>query len=238
MRRTESGRISMWATSGRFTRSAWFLAHNWENDDDYTATVADQDLVGNGVGSNVASLARGGEIIKETACDSGNPGCHFPDYPGTVFWRFGLLFLRDMPVTDEGAELTIDQLTDPTKPDDYDWTASTHTQRTRFDHARANLFHYTLNAHARGTPKSLPCLVDGEPAPYDGEEGQACGTVDPNLTANPDFQALDNHVPSSASGIADLPGGHTLITLGLWDEFVGKPFARAGTWFHENLDTT
>ena len=206
---------------------------DWEHDDDYTATVADQYLVGNGVGSNVASLARGGEIIKETACDSGSPGCHFPDYPGTVFWRFGLLFLRDMPVTDDGAELTIDQLTDPTKPDYYDWTASTHTQRTRFNHARANLFHYTLNAHARGTPKSLPCLVDGEPAPYDGEEGQACGTVDPNFTANPDFQALEYHVPSSASGIADLPGGDTLITLGLWDEFVGKPFARAGTWFHE-----
>ena len=171
---------------------------NWENDDDYTATVADQYLVGNGVGSNVASLARGGELIKETACnpptpESPSPGCHFPDYPGTVFWRFGLLFLRDMPVTDDGAELTIDQLTDPTKPDYYDWIASTHTQRTRFDHARANLFHYTLNAHARGTPKSLPCLVDGEPAPYDGEEGQACGTVDPDFTANPDFQALEYH---------------------------------------------
>ena len=217
MRRTESGRISMWATSGAFhalgvvdrggpvASCPPFLRIGWTTTRPRSPIRPSWGMAG----SNVASLARGGEIIKETACDSGSPGCHFPDYPGTVFWRFGLLFLRDMPVTDEGAELTIDQLTDPTKPDYYDWTASTHTQRTRFDRARADVFHYTLYAHARGTPKSLPCLVDGEPAPYDGEEGQACGTVDPDFTANPDFQASEYHVPSSASGIADLPGGHT-----------------------------
>jgi hypothetical protein len=57
--------------------------------------------------------------------------------------------------------------------------------------------------------------------------GTACSTP------NPQFQPLQYHVPTSASGIADLPGGTLLVTLGLWEEFVGRPFTRAGTTFHE-----
>jgi hypothetical protein len=41
------------------------------------------------------------------------------------------------------------------------------------------------------------------------------------------------HVPTTASGIADLPGFNLLVTVGLWDEHVGRPFSRAGTAFHE-----
>ncbi len=73
----------------------------------------------------------------------------------------------------------------------------------RFDPARRGLFHYLLNAHARAKPKSQ----------------------DPE---SPDF-----HVPSGVSGRAELPGGTLLVTMGLWTEFVGRPFARAGTIFHE-----
>ena len=100
----------------------------------------------------------------------------------------------------------------------------------RFDHKRSGLFHYVLYAHTRGRPKSLfPCLVNGQPANYD-VGGTAC------TTTNPEF-----HIPSSAGGIADLPGGNVLVTLGRWDGFVGKPFVRASTTFHEighNLDLT
>jgi hypothetical protein len=42
----------------------------------------------------------------------------------------------------------------------------------------------------------------------------------------------NHHVPTSASGIAD-PGGNAMVTLGMWDEFVGTPFVRASTIFHE-----
>ena len=57
--------------------------------DDYTSTEADQYFIGNGVGSNLTALARGGEIIKEVGCSATDPDCHFPAYPGTVFWKRG-----------------------------------------------------------------------------------------------------------------------------------------------------
>src|SRR5262249_15634976 len=83
--------------------------------------------------------------------------------------------------------------------------------------------HYLLYAHTRGKGKSpFPCLVNGQPAQYDLNNGTAC------TTNNPDY-----HVPSSAGGIADLPGGNAMVSLGYWDEFVGKPFVRASTTFHE-----
>ena len=50
---------------------------------------------------------------------------------------------------------------------------------------------------------------------------------------NPDFEPLNYHVPTSASGVAELPGGNFMVTLGFWDEFVGRPFVRASTTFHE-----
>lgn len=75
--------------------------------------------------------------------------------------------------------------------------------RKRFDSNRAGLFRYLLYAHARGTPKSS----------------------DPT---NPDF-----HVPKSASGISDLPGGGGMVTLGLWENFVGTEFMNASTTMHE-----
>ena len=189
--------------------------------DDYGSTVADQYLVGNGVLSNIASLARGGEIITETACDPSEPWCQFPDFPGTVGWKFGFQLHRDRLVGDAGEEISLD----PAHPDYFDWNAGTH--RRRFDPGRRGVFHYLLYAHARGTPRSLPCLVHDFPSPYDSNNGTACNTPNPDF--NPDFY----HVPTTAGGIADLPGGNLLVTVGLWDDFVGRPFSRASTTFHE-----
>ena len=184
--------------------------------DDYTALDADGYLV-------PSAHARGGEKIKEVSCNPATPPCQFPDYPGTVGWKLGLQAHRDAPVTDSGAQFS----TDPADPDYFDWSAG--TQRRRFDRARVGLFHYLLYAHSRGTPKStLPCIVNGQPAPYHLANGTAC------TTPNPDF-----HVPTSASGVADVPGGNAMVSLGRWDEFVGRPFVRASTTFHEighNLD--
>ena len=188
--------------------------------DDYTSTAADVYLVGNAVGTNLATLARGGELIKEVACGSADPQCNFPRYPGTVGWKVGLLALRNAPVGNNGEELNPDL----TGPNGFEWVDSPTSQhRLRFDRERRPYFHYGLNAHTRGYPSSpLPCLVNGQPADY-LPNSTTCGQAD-----NPQF-----HVPSGSRGLADLPGRNMLLTLGLWDEFVGRPFSRAGALFHE-----
>ena len=63
---------------------------------DYASIDADGYLV-------PSSLARGGELIRETACvpDTQDPPrwhCQFPDYPGTVGWMAGFQHYRDQPV--------------------------------------------------------------------------------------------------------------------------------------------
>jgi hypothetical protein len=165
-----------------------------------------------------SAYARGGEAIQERACDpeNGTVQCQFPDYPGTVGWRFGLQLHQDAPVGDNGEELTKNEIVES-------W--STGTKRRRFDRVRDDFFHYLLYAHARGKAKSpFPCLdSEGNPADYDQTD-----PVNSCTTNNPLF-----HVPSSASGIADLPGNAALITLGLWDDFLGTPFVQASTTLHE-----
>lgn len=186
--------------------------------DDYTSHEADAYLIATGV--------RGGEVITETACDPARPGCHFPAFPGAVPWKLGLQAHRDSPVdAATGGELQ-------------DFTAWDGVRR-RFDPERRGLFKYLLYAHSRGNPKSLPCLIDGVPMPYLDQgidtDGSGPDTDTPNCAGmdNPDFDANGYHVPTSASGVADLPGANLMVTLGFWDEYVGRPFVRASTTFHE-----
>src|SRR5215203_347767 len=162
-----------------------------------------------------AAHARGGERIEERACDDeGTMNCQFPDYPGTVGWRLGVQLYKDAPVGNDGEELAPESVQE-------DWGEGDH--RRRFDRDRHDFFHYLLYGHARGKAKSdLPCIVNGQPAGYDHTNPNSC-TLD-----NPQF-----HVPTSASGIADLPGNTALITLGLWDDFVGTEFMQASTTLHE-----
>jgi hypothetical protein len=175
--------------------------------DDYTSTVADAYLV-------PSNFARGGELIQERACDPSGPACLFPAYPGAIPWKLGMQFERDAPVGDNGEELTAAGLTA--------WLTDP-TQRQRFDPERRGLFHYVLFAHTRGKPKSpFPCLdANSQPTGF-GADTTTCA-----VAVN-----KDHHVPSSASGISDL-GANAMVTLGMWDEFVGTPFVRASTLFHE-----
>jgi Bacterial Ig domain len=183
-----------------------------------------------------SAVARGGEMITEAKCvpqDPNNPyaTCRFYDYPGTVGWKFGFEAFRDAPVTDDGQELTsVAQL--------QTWYAGTTANytlhRRRFDSSRRQFVHYVLYAHAQGRSKSLPCVlngdpvVNGHPADYD-VGGTSCSTN------NPFFQPLDYHVPSSSSGVSDLPGNGALVTLGLWDKVfgTGTTFGQASTTMHE-----
>lgn len=163
-----------------------------------------------------SQFARGGGLIEERACAT----CQFSAFPGTVGWPFGFQLYRNAPVGDGGEELTTAQVLEG-------WTDG--TRRRRFDRVRQDYVHYALVAHARGKARSsLPCLAaDGEtPTDYDviTDGARLC------VTPNPQF-----HVPSSASGVADLPGGNVLVTLGLWDteHFVGSPYVQASTILHE-----
>src|SRR4029453_4127243 len=174
--------------------------------DKHASTAADGYLV-------PSSFARGGEIIQEIACDPSGPACLFPAYPGAIPWKLGMQFARDAPVGDLGEELDEAGLTA--------WLAST-TQRQRFDPERRGLFHYILYAHTRGKARSaFPCLDANGHETGSGEGTTCSGSVNKN-----------HHVPTSASGIADL-GGNAMVPLGMWDDFVGTPFTRASTLFHE-----
>jgi hypothetical protein len=166
----------------------------------------------------------GGEMIQETACTPedpqnplSDPTCQFPHWPGTVGWPLGFQILRDAPVGNGGEELTPEDL--PA------WkTGQGSLHRRRFDFVRRDYVHYLLYAHARAKPVSLdPCLSGTTPTGWDEN-----GTCAPPLAPNPEF-----HTPRSISGVAHLPGGGGLITLGLWNGFVGSEFVQASTSFHE-----
>ena len=90
--------------------------------------------------------------------------------------------------------------------------------------------HYGLYAHARGRPKSLPCVKNGIPTDYPS----VVGNCSPYQTNNA-FVAVDYQVPTSSSGVGDLPGGNFMVTLGLWDALngVGTAYNQAATTFHE-----
>ncbi len=168
----------------------------------------------------VQSGYRGGEIIEESACtvDPNNPNlCQFPQWPGTVGWPLGFQLHRDAPVGNNGEELSLAQV--------QTWATDLNSlHRRRFDVNRFDYVHYVLAAHARGTPVStFPCLNGTTPVDYD--QNGMCGSP---LTDNADF-----HIPRSVSGIADLPGGDVLMTLGLWTNFVGTPHVQASTLLHE-----
>lgn len=163
-----------------------------------------------------SDYARGGERIEERACAN----CQFKNFPGTVGWPLGSRLYRDAPVGKHGQELVSLEQMKIAAPDN-------GKLRRRFDRVRQPYFHYALFAHARGKARStFPCLdAEGQDAGYNPATPGACAVV-----ANPQF-----HVPSSASGVGDLPGGNVLVTLGLWDteQFVGSPFVQASTFLHE-----
>jgi len=183
---------------------------DWE--DVFNSPDADLFLIPTGV-----DQTRGGEVVDERTCNGSNVNCILPGYPGAASWKVGLQVYRDAPVANDGTELTSN--TPPAG-----WNG-----RRRFDRNRKGLFHYVLYAHYRGKRRSdLPCVntsTDPDtPIPY--PNGKTCNGN--NVADNPDY-----YRPTSGSGVADLPGGNAMITLGFWDDFVARPFVQASTTFHE-----
>src|SRR4030095_421806 len=66
------------------------------------------------------------------------------------------------------------------------------------------------------------------PVPHD--EGGTCLEED-----NPAFNSINWHVPTSSSGIANLPGSRVMVSLGLWDtiDYVGSTFVQASPTMQE-----
>ena len=107
-----------------------------------------------------------------------------------------------------------------------------------FDKYRNGLFHWIFYVHANGRTRQLPCLdTNGVPTLYNSS-GQCTDTIDPDDGSNPNFYA---GVPTTQSGIAQLPGGKVMVSVGLWDKVnhVGTTGLITGTTIHElghNLD--
>ena len=180
----------------------------------YQSPEADAYLLG----QHHPNLARGGEQVREGV------SARFPMFPGTLSWNSAYQILANAPVGSHGEELTEAQINAGACLGN----GPAYPCRRRFDLNRQGIFHYMLYAHARGVPKSmLPCLVAGQPAPADTTGG--CSQA-----ANPEY-----YVPKSVSGVAELPGRYSMVTLGLWDDFVGTMEMQANTTLHElghNLD--
>ena len=84
-----------------------------------------------------------------------------------------------------------------------------------FDRYRNGLFHWIFYVHANGRTRQLPCLnANGLPTLYNSN-GVCTDTTDPDDGPNPKFNA---GVPTTQSGVAQLPGGKVMVSLGLWDK--------------------
>jgi len=69
----------------------------------YASLDADHYIIGAGGGSGSdPALARGGELIEETACEPTPTvvDCQFPDYPGTVSWKRGFQLHKELVFDD------------------------------------------------------------------------------------------------------------------------------------------
>ncbi len=165
--------------------------------------------------------ARGGESFDEslTQCTR-TPGaapwiCQFSDYPGTVGWKSGFRFLRDMPLALSDTDC---------READTDGSPLTRCERV-FDRERKDIFRYVLFAHALGLPKE-DCLVDDPGSPDFGFPDNVCQATNPLF-----------HVPVTNTGVADFPGGDAIITLGGFNDSSGRPvgtdYMQAATLAHE-----
>jgi hypothetical protein len=96
-----------------------------------------------------------------------------------------------------------------------------------FDKNRNGYFHWIFYVHANGRSRSLlPCLdASNKPTGYGSGTPGICA-----VKPNPNF-----NVPTTQSGVAQLPGSKVMISVGLWDQInhVGSTGTVTGTTLHE-----
>jgi hypothetical protein len=149
-----------------------------------------------------------------------DPSTLTPGYPGTVGWKTGFRYIRDLVLQDPYNWNGVGQ--DPCD-------APGNSCEKLFDENRQQMFRFGLFAHAPGLPKSsLPCL-DAAGQPAEANTSQLCAAP---LTDNPAF-----HEPRTNTGVGDFPGGDFMVTLGGFRDTnglsVGTPFMQASTIMHE-----
>ena len=192
--------------------------------DDYMSPEVDTYLV-------PTLWARGGEVLDERPCDATLASCQFPAFPGVVGWKFGFQQIRNWAVGDLGQEL----LTSAQLQDWFNGAGASLEHRQRFDVNRRGLFRYLLFGHYRGKPKADLHAWIRRPLRQRPSRTTAAPPV------RRPIRTMSTTTAVEPSGVADLPGSNLLVTLGRWNEFLGRPFVQASTAFHElghNLNLT
>jgi hypothetical protein len=190
--------------------------------------------------------ALGGSAITETSCGAAQtPTCLFPAYPGTVSWKTGFEVFKNTYFS-------------RSRKDSYHYVLFAHA--LALPAWRINdksLTNIVVSAGVATATTQIAHMVAGPTTMTVFGASSASGlnntyTVTPvtattltfPTTATPGIYtnwglALSNGVPRSNSGISDIGGGDLMVTLGLWDNFVGSTFMQGSTFMHElghNLD--
>ena len=182
----------------------------------------------------------GGEAIDESATCSQGQNCQFPNYPGTISWKTGFRFIKnahfDEPVRKDIFHYVLFahalgipkwRINDSTLSK-IDVAARIATVTTGSPHGLSSGASVTVSGAtaASGLNGSKTVTITG-PSSFTFVTGAADG---------PYWNwglSISDGVPRSSSGVADLPGGDVLVTLGLWDKSVGSEFMQASTLMHE-----
>ncbi len=192
------------------------------------------------------SFAQGGSAITETACGAAQtPTCLFPGYPGTVSWKTGFEVFKNTYFS-------------RARKDSFHYTLFAHALALPAwrinDKSLTNIvvsggLATATTQIAHGVTAATTMTVYGASTAsglngtYLVSVGSATTLTFPTTAAPGTYTtwglSLSNGVPRSNSGVSDIGGGDLMITLGLWDNFVGSSFMQASTFMHElghNLD--
>jgi len=183
-----------------------------------------------------------GNAIPETACSPGpTQTCLFPDYPGTVGWKYGF------------RKIKVDHF-DPARKDIFHYALFAHalalpkwliSDKTLVSISVSNGTATVTTGSPHGLAQGAPITVVGASAASNLNGNNTVSSVltdttftisaptSPNGTYWNWGLGVSNGRPKSTSGVSDLLGGDILITLGLWDNFTGTDFMQASTLMHE-----
>jgi hypothetical protein len=221
------------------------VGNNYQNGDPYVIQATQASL-------------EGGNQILETACNPNNSYCLFPNFAGTVGWKLGFLRIKN---GDPSASPPLPAYFDHSRKDIFHYAVFAHTMGLpRWMMIDGTLISVVVSGGTATVTTAVPHLANpGDFVSISGAPGSAnlngvysVATVipaNPPATASTSFTisiplandgtyqnrglGVGNGIPRSTSGVGDIFGGDVMITLGLWDNFVGSNFVQASTLMHE-----